>query len=86
MLSATGDKAGDYYSIVSSVTPHNEAMWGPYVGEHGACRNRIYGFWFGEMYVTTSLLDAEGNVIAKTGYRRGGAGAYVDHLQQLLKD
>ena len=68
MLSATGDKAGDYYSIVSSVTPHNEAMWGPYVGAHGACRNRIYGFWFGQMNVTTSLLDANGNAIPGLEY------------------
>ena len=68
MLSSTGDKAGDYYSVVSCVTPHNEAMWGPYVGEHGACRNRIYGFWFGEMYLTTSLLDANGNAIPGLTY------------------
>lgn len=38
-----------------------------------------------EGYPTILLLDAEGNVLAKTGYRRGGAGAYVKHLQQLLK-
>ena len=31
------------------------------------------------------LLDADGKVIARTGYRRGGAGAYVDHLKKLLK-
>lgn len=68
MLSSTGDKAGDYYSVVSCVTPHNEAMWGPYVGEHGACRNRIYGFWFGEMNVKTSLLDADGNAIPGLEY------------------
>ena len=68
MLSSTGDKAGDYYSIVSCVTPHNEAMWGPYVGEHGACRNRIYGFWFGEMFVKTMLWDANGNDIPGLEY------------------
>lgn len=68
MLSSTGDKAGDYYSIVSCITPHNEAMWGPYVGEHGACRNRIYGFWFGEMFVKTMLWDANGNDIPGLEY------------------
>ncbi|MDY6417202.1 MAG: hypothetical protein SPK76_06360 [Bacteroidales bacterium] len=68
MLSSTGDKAGDYYSIVSCITPHNEAMWGPYVGEHGACRNRIYGFWFADMKSTISLLDADGNAIPGLEY------------------
>jgi protein disulfide-isomerase len=34
---------------------------------------------------TVLLLDAEGKVIARTGYKAGGAGAYVKHLQELLK-
>ena len=29
------------------------------------------------------LLDAEGNELARTGYRPGGAEAYVSHLKQL---
>ena len=36
-------------------------------------------------FPTILLLDAEGKVIARTGYRRGGAESYVKHLQQLLK-
>lgn len=60
MLQANGDKAGDYYGVVSTVTPHNQSMWGPYVGAHGACRNRIYGFWFADMDVETSLLNING--------------------------
>lgn len=36
-------------------------------------------------FPTILLLDAEGKVLARTGYRRGGADAYVKHLQQLLK-
>ncbi|MFH1970021.1 MAG: thioredoxin family protein [Verrucomicrobiota bacterium] len=36
-------------------------------------------------FPTVLLLDAGGKVIARTGYRRGGAGAYVDHLEKLLK-
>ena len=68
MLSATGDKAGDYYSVVSCITPHNESMWGPYVGEHGACRKRIYGFWFDKMDIKMSLLDANGNAIPGLEY------------------
>lgn len=37
-------------------------------------------------YPTILLLDASGNVLAKTGYQRGGAKAYVKHLQKLLND
>lgn len=38
-----------------------------------------------EGFPTVLLLDADGKVIARTGYRKGGAGAYVDHLEKLLK-
>ena len=36
-------------------------------------------------FPTVLFLDAGGKVIARTGYRRGGAGAYVDHLKDLMK-
>ena len=36
-------------------------------------------------FPTVLLLDANGSVIARTGYRRGGAESYAEHLQQLLK-
>ena len=35
-------------------------------------------------YPTILLLNSKGEVIARTGYRRGGAAAYIQHLQQLL--
>lgn len=35
-------------------------------------------------YPTILLLNSKGEVIARTGYRRGGGVAYVQHLQQLL--
>lgn len=35
-------------------------------------------------FPTVLLLDAGGKVIARTGYRRGGATAYVDYLKELL--
>jgi protein disulfide-isomerase len=38
-----------------------------------------------EGFPTVLLLDAGGKIVARTGYRRGGAGAYVDHLKDLLK-
>ena len=37
-------------------------------------------------YPTILLLDSKGSVITQTGYRKGGASAYVRHLQQLLKN
>ena len=36
-------------------------------------------------YPTVLLMDGNGKVIGKTGYRRGGAESYVRHLKDLLK-
>lgn len=35
-------------------------------------------------YPTVLLLDADGKVLARTGYRKGGAKGYVKHLKKLL--
>ena len=37
-------------------------------------------------YPTVILARADGTEIARTGYREGGAAAYVLHLEQLLED
>jgi protein disulfide-isomerase len=37
-----------------------------------------------EGFPTILLLDAKGQVLAQTGYQRGGAAAYVKHLEELL--
>lgn len=37
-------------------------------------------------FPTVLLLDANGKVLAQTGYRAGGAKAYIDHLNELLKE
>ena len=68
MLSSNGTKAGDYYCIVSTITPHNESMWGPYAAAHGGCRNRIYGFWFSSMDVKTTLTFQDGTPIPGLEY------------------
>lgn len=39
-----------------------------------------------EGFPTVILMDAEGKVLARTGYQRGGAPAYVEHLKKLLAD
>ena len=38
-----------------------------------------------EGFPSVLLLDAEGKVLARTGYQPGGAEAYVQHLKSLLK-
>ena len=68
MLSSNGDNAGDYYGVVSTVTPHNQSMWGPYAAAHGWTRNRIYGYWFSAMDVETSLVNADGSAISGLEY------------------
>jgi protein disulfide-isomerase len=35
-------------------------------------------------FPTVLLLDASGKELARTGYRKGGAKAYVEHLKELL--
>lgn len=37
-------------------------------------------------FPTILLLDADGNELARTGYRRGGAEAYVEHLKELISE
>ena len=36
-------------------------------------------------YPTVLLLDPDGRVIGQTGYRKGGAVPYVDHLRSMLR-
>jgi len=37
-----------------------------------------------EGFPTVLLLDADGNELARTGYRPGGAGFYIEHIRGLL--
>jgi protein disulfide-isomerase len=46
--------------------------------QHYASQYKIRGF------PTIMLLEENGDVIAQTGYQRGGATAYVSHLESLL--
>lgn len=66
--SSNDNQAGDYYIIVSRITPHNSRMWNPRANNHGLCQNRLYGFWFDEMNVTTSLVNTNGSVIDAIDY------------------
>ena len=35
-------------------------------------------------YPTIILINEKGDVIARTGYRRGGPDKYVEHLKELI--
>jgi protein disulfide-isomerase len=37
-------------------------------------------------FPTVLILDADGNQVGKTGYRRGGAKPYIEHLEELAKE
>ena len=37
-------------------------------------------------FPTVLLLDADGSIIARTGYQHGGAANYIPHLENLLKN
>ncbi len=68
MQSANDDKAGDYYAVVSTITPHNGQMWRPFKGNHGGTQNRVIGYWFKEMNVSTSILNTDGTSISGLNY------------------
>ena len=36
-------------------------------------------------YPTVLVMDAEGNVVARTGYRRGGVKEYIKHLDSITE-
>jgi len=36
-------------------------------------------------FPTVLLLDSQGKVLARTGYKQGGASAYVQHIKTLIK-
>lgn len=68
LQSSNDDKAGDYYAVVSTVIPHNGEMWKPFKANHGLTQNRIIGYWFKEMDVTTSLFNADGSSVSGLNY------------------
>ena len=51
-----------------------------------AKNRRLAGDYGIEGFPTVLLLNPQGEVVAKTGYRRGGAGAYVDHLKAIIQE
>ena len=37
-------------------------------------------------FPTVLLINQEGTLIEKTGYQRGGAENYIDHIKSLIRD
>lgn len=68
MLSSNKEKSGDYYGVVSTITPHNQSLWGPYVANWYKSQIRIYGLWFNEMDVITRLTDINDDPIPGLRY------------------
>jgi thioredoxin-related protein len=51
-----------------------------------ARQNKALASQYGvEGFPTVLLLDAEGKLKARTGYQRGGAEKYVEHLKELIR-
>lgn len=63
LQSSNGSNAGDYYIVKCDVTPHNNALWGPYKENHFWSQIRIYGYWFKDLELEVSLVDKDGNTI-----------------------
>ena len=51
-----------------------------------AQNRRLAGDYGIEGFPTVLILNPQGEVIAKTGYRRGGSVAYVDHLKAIIQE
>ena len=66
--SSNGNNAGDYYIVVSKITPHSKNMWHPENHIHGWARNRVYGYWFNGMDVVTRLVNKDGSSIRDMDY------------------
>ncbi len=62
--------------------PRNPAKVSPAQREKNQKVARSYGV---RGYPTVLLLEVDGTLIARTGYREGGAAKYVEHLKGLIK-
>ena len=81
--SSNGENAGDYYAVIGKITPHNDSMWGPYVGEHGGTRNRVYGFWMKEMQYKIFLANSNGLPINDVRFQ---AAPYPENVQSAREN
>jgi len=75
------DAVKDDFILVFIDTPNDKNL----LSEHAKTENpklvRKYGI---RGFPTALVFDAEGKEIGKTGYRRGGAAAYAEHLKAMV--
>lgn len=57
----------------------------PQSAEVKAQNDKLWNHYGLSGYPSVLLLNADGSVIDRTGYQFGGAAAYVEHIQSLLK-
>ena len=72
--------ARDDFELVFIDSPHNEDL----LSDHAKAANEKLVEKYGiEGFPMVLILDGDGNRVGETGYRRGGALKYVEHLKQL---
>lgn len=76
------DGVKDKFVLVFIDSPQNKKLLSPAAAKQNAALVERYGI---RGFPTVLILDAEGNQIAQTGYRRGGAEPYLEHLETLLE-
>lgn len=69
--SASSD-AGDYYIVSLEVTVKSGDMWGPEQHSHGACNNRIVGFYLERLNLCARLTDQNGGTFADVRFMPSG--------------
>ncbi|MEO0508446.1 MAG: thioredoxin family protein [Verrucomicrobiota bacterium] len=78
--SAFKDYAGDNLVLVELDFPSRKKQSAELQAQNKALAEK-YGI---RGYPTIVLLTPEGDLIEKTGYRRGGPEKYVDHIRELI--
>ena len=67
------------FVLVYLDSPRNKSLLSEYAKKANKGLAKKYGI---RGYPTALILDGEGNTVGKTGYRKGGAEAYVKHLMK----
>ena len=75
------DYAGKNFVLFLADFPSEKAQ-SKEVKEQNARLQKKYGV---RGFPTVLILDSEGKELGRTGYKRGGAGAYIKHLKKLVK-
>ncbi|MGN0835552.1 MAG: thioredoxin family protein [Candidatus Spyradosoma sp.] len=77
------DGVKDQFVLVFVDSPRDKKLLSPAAAKQNAELVERYGI---RGFPTVLILTPEGDELAKTGYRRGGAGLYLAHLEVLLED